>query len=84
MPHEDPTESTNTFVKSCPNLMSLSLPYLSRGLRLHPGNTGLKELHAFEKGPDDQTSLYFESLYLELFPFLMSKAAAQIELWNEE
>ncbi|KAK1776333.1 hypothetical protein QBC45DRAFT_333257 [Copromyces sp. CBS 386.78] len=84
MSHENPTESINAFVKSCPKLVSLSLPYLSKGLRLHPDNTGLKELSAFEDGPDDQTCSYFESLYLDLFPVLMSKAAARIELWNVE
>ncbi|KAK3955867.1 hypothetical protein QBC32DRAFT_9296 [Pseudoneurospora amorphoporcata] len=82
--HENPTESINAFVKSCPNLVSLSLPYLCKGLRLHPDNTGLKELSAFEDGPDNPTRSYFESSYLELFPVLMSKTVARIELWNVE
>ncbi|KAK3344812.1 hypothetical protein B0H65DRAFT_186409 [Neurospora tetraspora] len=81
-PDEDPTDTINAFVKRCPNLRSLSLPYLSRGLRLHPDNTGLKELIVFE-GPWNHTNSYLKNLYLELIPVLMSKGAAQVELWYE-
>lgn len=65
----------------CPNLVTLSLPYLTKGLRLHPENTSLKELIASE-GSEDKTLSDLESLYLELFPVLMSKGTAQIKLWN--
>ncbi|KAK3392462.1 hypothetical protein B0T20DRAFT_472282 [Sordaria brevicollis] len=82
--HENnPTDAINAFVRLCQKLENLTLPYLSKDLRLHPNNAGLRELVAFE-WPAHQDKSCLVGLYLNLFPMLMSERTARIELWNKD